>query len=111
MSADILNFPPPFQVSRSIPRILTIAGKQWRAYTEDWGSANACEIAMEHVLEFARSTTNPAPNWAGLADLIMIALDVPVAAPFGFNVIAERIDENGVICRDGLPQDASAGEI
>lgn len=111
MTADILKFPPPLTVHRSIARIVTIGPTQWRVVAEDWQSPAQCEQAMAHVLEFARSTTNPEPDWASLADLIMIALDVPMAAPYGFNIVAARIDENGVICRDGLPQDASAGEI
>ena len=110
MTASILKFPEPFRVHSSIARIVTIGPTQWRVICEDWQSPAQCEAAMQHVLEFARSTTNPEPNWASLADLIMIALDVPMAAPYGFNIVAERIDDQGVICRDGLPQDAGAGE-
>lgn len=107
MSAAIIKFPEPFTVHRSIARIITIAGQQYRVTAEDWPAVNACETAMEHALEFARSTANAAPNWDSLADLIMIALGVPKDTVYGCSIIAEPLD---TICRDGLPQDFGAGE-
>ena len=91
MPASILPFAQPFTVHKSIPRIIMIAGREHRAWAEDWRSPAECEAAMDAVLEFARSTENPAPDWDGLADLIMIALDVPKDSPFGCSVIVEPL--------------------
>ena len=91
MTAAILPFVQPFTVHKSIPRIVTIAGAQHRVVCEDWRSPAECEKAMDAVLEFARSTENPAPDWDGLADLIMIALDVPKDAPYGCSIVTEPL--------------------
>lgn len=91
MSAAIIKFPEPFAVSRSITRILTIGGKQWRTFTEDWGSAQMCELAMADVLNFARLTENPDPDWDSLADLIMVKQQIPANAVLGCSIIAEPL--------------------
>lgn len=92
MTASILKFPEPFAVARSIARIVTVGGAKFRIYTEDFRSPAECEAAMDSVLEFCRATSNPAPNWDSLADLIMIGLDVPKDAPWGCSIIAEPLD-------------------
>lgn len=91
MTADILKFPPPFEVHRSIARIVTIDGRQWQVYCEDWPTPNACENAQDAVLEFSRSTSNGAPNWDSLADAIMLKLRIPADTVFGCSVIGEEI--------------------
>lgn len=91
-------------VNRSIPRIVTIGGDKFRVYTEDFRSPAECEQAMESVLEFCRATSNPAPNWDSLADLIMIGLDVPRNSVHGCSIIAEPAMEGGeIIHLDGNP--------
>lgn len=98
-------------VWQSIPRIVTVAGTKFRVTCEDWRTVPECERAMESVIEFARSTTNSAPNWDSLADTIMLEIGVPADAPYGCSIVAERLGDAGVICRDGLPQNAGEGEV
>jgi hypothetical protein len=91
MTASIIKFPPAFQVDRSITRIVTVGGKQWRVFCEDWGDAKTAELAMDDVITFARATQNPDPDWDSLADLIMVKQKIPADAVLGCSIIAEPI--------------------
>ena len=102
-------------VATSIARVITRAGKDWRCWAEDWPDAATCERAMDSLLETARTQPRLAnlmedKTLDALANNIMVHLGVPHDATFGCALIAEPIDDQGVICRDGLPQDAGAGE-
>lgn len=96
MSADILNFPPPFVVHTSIARIITRNGVDYRCWAEDWPDAATCERAMEMVLDTARTQPRLVNlledgTLDALANNIMALLGVPHDAPYGCSILAEPL--------------------